>query len=28
MVDTDREHLVGNIVAHLGGAWKRLDIAA
>lgn len=26
MSDTDREHLVGNIVAHLGGAMKRLQL--
>ena len=26
MTDTDREHLVGNIVAHLGGAQKRLQM--
>ena len=26
MTDTDREHLVGNIVAHLGGAQKRLQL--
>jgi len=26
MTDTDREHLVGNIVAHLGGAIKRLQL--
>ena len=26
MIDTDREHLIGNIVAHLGGAQKRLQL--
>ncbi len=26
MTDTDREHLVGNIVAHLGGAQKRIQL--
>jgi len=26
MTDTDREHLVGNIVAHLGGAMKRIQL--
>jgi catalase len=26
MADTDREHLVGNIVAHLGGAQKRIQL--
>jgi len=26
MSDTDREHLIGNIVAHLGGAQKRLQL--
>ena len=26
MTDKDREHLVGNIVAHLGGARKRLQL--
>lgn len=26
MTETDREHLVGNIVAHLGGAQKRLQL--
>ena len=26
MTDTDREHLIGNIVAHLGGAQKRLQL--
>ncbi len=26
MTDTDREHLVGNIVDHLGGAMKRLQL--
>lgn len=26
MTDTDREHLVGNIVAHLGGAKKRIQL--
>ena len=26
MSDTDREHLVGNIVAHLGGAMKRIQL--
>lgn len=26
MSDTDREHLVGNIVAHLGGALKRIQL--
>jgi len=26
MNDTDREHLVGNIVAHLGGAQKRIQL--
>ena len=25
MTDTDRDHLVGNIVAHLGGAQKRIQ---
>lgn len=25
MTDTDREHLVGNIIAHLGGAQKRIQ---
>ena len=26
MTDTDREHLIGNIVAHLGGAQKRIQL--
>jgi len=26
MTDTDRDHLIGNIVAHLGGAQKRLQL--
>ena len=26
MTDTDREHLVGNIVAHLGGAQTRIQL--
>jgi catalase len=26
MSDEDRDHLVGNIVAHLGGAQKRLQL--
>jgi catalase len=26
MTDKDREHLIGNIVAHLGGAKKRLQL--
>jgi catalase len=26
MTDTDRQHLVGNIVAHLGGAQKRIQL--
>ena len=26
MTDEDREHLIGNIVAHLGGAKKRLQL--
>ena len=26
MTDTDREHLVGNIVAHLGNAQKRIQL--
>jgi catalase len=26
MTDEDREHLVGNIVAHLGGAQKRVQL--
>jgi catalase len=26
MTDKDREHLVGNIIAHLGGARKRLQL--
>ena len=26
MTDTDRDHLVGNIVAHLGGAMKRIQL--
>jgi catalase len=26
MTDKDREHLVGNIVGHLGGAKKRLQL--
>ena len=26
MTDTDRDHLVGNIVAHLGGAQKRIQL--
>ena len=26
MTDTDREHLVGNIVAHLGGALTRIQL--
>ncbi|HUT57388.1 MAG TPA: catalase-related domain-containing protein, partial [Phycisphaerae bacterium] len=25
MTDTDRDHLIGNIVAHLGGAQKRIQ---
>ena len=25
MTDEDREHLIGNIVAHLGGAQKRIQ---
>jgi catalase len=26
MTDTDREHLIGNIVSHLGGAQKRIQL--
>jgi catalase len=26
MSDEDREHLIGNIVAHLGGAQKRIQL--
>jgi catalase len=26
MTDTDRDHLIGNIVAHLGGAHKRIQL--
>ena len=26
MTDTDREHLVGNIVAHLGNAQQRIQL--
>jgi catalase len=26
MTDTDREHLIGNICAHLGGAQKRIQL--
>jgi catalase len=26
MTENDREHLVGNIVAHLGGARKRIQL--
>ncbi len=26
MSDEDRDHLIGNIVAHLGGAQKRLQL--
>ena len=26
MTDTDQEHLIGNIVSHLGGAQKRIQL--
>jgi len=26
MTDTDRDHLIGNIVSHLGGAQKRIQL--
>jgi catalase len=26
MTDTDRDHLIGNIVTHLGGAHKRIQL--